>query len=289
MAAGVTTTSSLADSLPVIKAAARIVREQEGRMPQLVDRQRLAEGTGLTWEEVALSRLNDAQPISEGEEFNAPQQLVDQLLQATPQEVGFEIIMTDRVRRRISPNVFAQTGSLAGSSMARTKGKDGITQLDQFSTSFGGAGTTFAEGYIEAAVVTIEGNSTEHGVAPFFSVHHPFQRRDLAAELAPIGNISIYGGLTEDLIKNGVVEMTMGGAGIGVDAVVGADGSGDFKGGTFAKMAIVLVEGHDLETETERLVGRRADAIFMFDEYIYAERFDSGGVEQYFDATAPTS
>ena len=49
MAAGVTTTSSLADSLPVIKAAARIVREQEGRMPQLVDRQRLAEGTGLTW------------------------------------------------------------------------------------------------------------------------------------------------------------------------------------------------------------------------------------------------
>ena len=273
MAAGVTTTSSLADSLPVIKAAARIVREQEGRMPQLVDRQRLAEGTGLTWEEVALSRLNDAQPISEGEEFNAPQQLVDQLLQATPQEVGFEIIMTDRVRRRISPNVFAQTGSLAGSSMARTKGKDGITQLDQFSTSFGGAGTTFAEGYIEAAVVTIEGNATEHGVAPFFSVHHPFQRRDLSAELAPIGNISIYGGLTEDLIKNGVVEMTMGGAGIVFDA----------------KMAIVLVEGHDLETETERLVGRRADAIFMFDEYIYAERFDSGGVEQYFDATAPTS
>ncbi len=289
MAIGVTSTSSLADSLPVIKASARMIREQEGKMPQLVDRVRLAEGTGLTWEEVALSRLNDGQPVSEGEEFDAPQQLVDTLLQATPQEVGFEIIITDRVRRRISKNVLALTGTLGGNSMQRTKSKDGITQLDAFSTSFGAAGNTFAEGFIEAAVVTIQGNATERGMPPYFSLHHPFQRRDLSAELAPIGNIAVSGGLTEDLVKRGVVEMQLGGASVVFDAVTAPDTGNDFKGGTFARDAIILVEGHDLEVDTERLTGRRADAVFMFDEYIYAERFDTGGVEQFFDATAPTS
>ena len=38
MAVGNSTTGSLADSLPTIIASARNVREQEGAMPQLVDK-----------------------------------------------------------------------------------------------------------------------------------------------------------------------------------------------------------------------------------------------------------
>ena len=48
MAAGDTTTQSLADSLPTVIAAARQVREQEGVVPNLVDKVTLGEGTGVS-------------------------------------------------------------------------------------------------------------------------------------------------------------------------------------------------------------------------------------------------
>jgi hypothetical protein len=48
-----TTTGALADSLPTMIASARIVREYEGVMPQLCDKQTLAEGTGTGWNEVS--------------------------------------------------------------------------------------------------------------------------------------------------------------------------------------------------------------------------------------------
>ena len=52
MATGNTTTGSLTDSLPDVISSARIVREQEGDMPQLVEKQTLGEGIGLSWNEV---------------------------------------------------------------------------------------------------------------------------------------------------------------------------------------------------------------------------------------------
>jgi hypothetical protein len=289
MADGVSQANTLSNSLNTIVAQARVVREQQGVMPQLVDRERLAMGQGLTWREIAMQNLNDATPVSEGEEYDNPQQLAEALLTATPSEVGFELVLTDRMKKRVDKKVLGKTGGLAGASMQRTKSKDGITQLDSFSTSFGGSGTTFAEGYIESAVVTIEGNATEPGERPIYTVLHPFLKRDISAELAPIGAIAIPDGPTAALIKTGVDNGTYGGSQVFFDAVVAPDGSNDHKGGTFAKRAIVLVEGYDLYSESERLVGRRAEALYMFDEYIYIERFDTGGVEQYFNATAPTS
>ena len=49
---GWTTTSALADSLDDVRSSARIVREYEGVMPQLVDKVTLGEGVGLDWKEI---------------------------------------------------------------------------------------------------------------------------------------------------------------------------------------------------------------------------------------------
>lgn len=288
MPIGVTQTATLADSLPTMLAAARQIREQEGVMPQLVDKARLAEGTGTAWREVAFSRLADATAIDEGVEFDAPQQLADSILTGTPVEVGGEVLLTDRVRKRIDRKAFAQTGSLLGHSMQRKKAKDGIVQLDSFSTSFGGAGTTFASGYVTAAVSNIEGNATERGVKPVYTVLHRHQIRDIEADLAPVGTYPIPSGISAEVISGGF-NGRLGGSEVFADSVKAPDSSDDFKGGTFAKESIVLVQGYDLYTEEQRFPGRRATAVFMFDEYVYIERFDTGGVELYFDATAPVA
>lgn len=288
MAIGTTQTATVSNGLPTMVAKARQIREQDGVMPQLVDKATLAEGTGTAWREVAFSRLADASTISEGDEFDSFQQLATTLITGTPVEIGGATLITDRVRRRLDRKAYAQIGGLLGNMMQRKKAKDGITQLDSFSTSFGGAGTTFASGYIHAAVDQIEGNATERGVRPIRTVLHGFQRRDLSNELAPVGTYPIPDGVSQTIVSQNFAG-SIGGSEVYFDSVKAPDSANDFKGGTFSREAIVLVQGYDLYAEEDRQVGRRANAAYMFDEYVYVERADTMGIEQYFDATAPTS
>ena len=81
MAAGDTITQSLADSLDTVVASARQVREQEGVMPNLVDKVTLDEGTGTSWREISMAQLT-AQAITETTRLDNPQQMSDTYLQA---------------------------------------------------------------------------------------------------------------------------------------------------------------------------------------------------------------
>lgn len=291
MAVGQTTTGTLANSLNVMVASARQIREQRGVMPQLVDKATLAQGTGLTWREVAMQRLSDATTIGEGLSYDNDQQITDALINGTPVEVGISVVITKRVRQRIDKKALSQIGGLTGNAIQRKKAKDGITQLDAFSTSFGGAGTTFATGYVHAAVAQIEGNATEPGVPPYYAVIHRYQIRDIEADLAPVGTYPLPEGISAEVIRNGF-QGRLGGAEVFADSVTAPDSADDFKGGVFSKQAIVLVQGYNLyseELDGDDMKRKRASGMLMFDEYIYVERADSMGIELYFDATAPTS
>lgn len=291
MATGQTSTATVPNSLNTMVASARQIREQRGVMPQLVDKATLAKGTGLSWREVAFDRLSDATTIGEGFRYENDQQITDALISGTPVEVGISVVITKRVKDRIDSKAYSQIGGLAGNAIQRKKAKDGITQLDSFSTSFGGAGTTFASGYIHAAVAQIEGNATEPGEPPFYAVLHRHQIRDIEADLAPVGTYPIPDGISQEVIRNGF-QGKIGGAEVFADSVTAPDASDDFKGGVFAKRAIVLVQGYSLYSEElngDDMKRKRATGMLMFDEYIYVERADSMGIELYFDALAPTS
>ena len=120
MASGLTTTTELADSLPTIISSARIVREQADVMTQLVERQTLGVGIGLSWNEVALQKLT-AQAISENTELDNPQQIADTPFTITPTVVGIQTRITDRVAARISQNSYARIGALAQNAIERKK------------------------------------------------------------------------------------------------------------------------------------------------------------------------
>lgn len=290
MAVGINESGGFGSAINVMVASARSKREQEGVIPQLVDKATLPDNTSEKWREVAFDRLPDAVTVSEGEEFDNPFQITNDLITGTPVEVGIELIFTDKMKRRLDRKALAQTGSLGGNAMQRKKAKDGITQLDSFSTSLGGTGVTFASGYIDAAVATIVGNATERGVAPIYTLIHPFQQRALRADIiGGVGTHPIPQGISESVLTGGYTGMNIAGSSVFMDAVTAPDTAGDFKGATFAKESIVLVQGKNIYTEEERLPGRRSTAIFMFDEYVYVERADSMGVELYFDSPTPTS
>lgn len=203
MGSGNTTTTALADSLPTVIASARIVREQEGGMPQLCDKVTLGEGTGLTWNEVSFAKLT-ATAISETTVLDNPQEISDTLFSITPTVVGIETVLTDRVAARISKNAYAQIGGLAQNAIQRKKDVDGLTVLDGATTSLCGAGTTLTSGYISAAISRISSNATEVGNPPYRIVLHGYQIKDIQDELvAGVGTYVVPEGVTARVFTEG--------------------------------------------------------------------------------------
>ena len=291
MATGNTTTSSLADSIPRVIAAAIIVGEQEGGMQHLVDRQKLGEGVGTTWNEISLAKLSSAQDITESTVLDNPQQLGDSVLSVEPTVVGIMTVITDRVAARISKNAYARTGALAQNAIERKKDEDGIAVLDGFSNSYGGAGSTLTSGHVGAAMAVITGNSTEPGKAPFRCVLHPYALHDIEDEIvAGVGTYNVGEGLTARVFSEGFRGM-IAGAQVYINGNITADSSDDAKGGVFAKDAIVLVQGRGPRVVPVRAedLGGGATKLYHYDEYAYAERANHWGGELYSDCTAPTS
>lgn len=289
---GNTTTGALADSLPTIIASARQIREFEGVMSQLVDRVRLPEGTGLSWHEVALAAIN-AQLVTETTVLDNPQQLSDTIFTITPTVAGVEILITDRVAARISPNAFAQTGGLAQNAIIRKMDEDGITVLDGGSTtSSPGAGSTLTSGHIAAAVTNISSNANEPGNPPFRAVLHGFQIKDIYDELiSGVGTYPVPEGPTARVFAEGFRGI-VNGAQVFEAGNIPVSADTDAKGGVFAKEAIVLVQGRSPRAVSVRKeeIGGGATAIFHYDEYAYGERSSGNWLyEIESDVTPPTS
>ncbi len=290
MASGNTTTTNLTDSLPSWIMKARQVREFEGVVPQLVERETLGKGLGLTWNEVKFEKLT-AQAITETTVLDNPQQLSDSKFSITPTVVGIHTLITDRVGARISKIAFAKTGGLAQNAIQRKKNADGITMFDGFSNSYPGSGsTTLTSGHIGAAMALITGNSTEPGNPPYRCVLHGYQLRDIEDEItAGVGTYPIAEGLTARVFKERFRGM-IAGAQLYEDGNISTS-SNQAKGAVFAQEAIVLVEGRAPRAVTNRKdeIGGGATAIYHYDEYAYGERLDTWGVEIFSDATVPTS
>jgi len=290
MATGNTITGSLADSLPTIISSARIVREQEGVMPQLVEKVTLGEGIGLTWNEVSYAQLS-AQEVTETTELDNPQQLSDSLFTVTPTQIGIETVITDRVAARITKMGYAKLGALAQNAMQRKKDKDGLVILDGFSNSYCGAGNSLTSGHIGSAVALIKGNETEPGKDPIRCVLHSYQIHDIEDEItAATGTYELTEGLTARVFTEGY-RGKVNSAQIFEDGNITADTNDDGIGGVFAQEAIVLVQGRAPRAVAVRdeSLGGGATKVYHYDEFAYGTRLDFWGVELKSDMTVPTS
>ena len=289
---GNTTTGSLADSLDDVRSSARIVREMVGVMSQLVDKQTLGEGIGLSWQEVSLAQLT-AQAITETTELDNPQQLADTLLTITPTVVGIETFITDRVAARINKQVYAKIGTLAQNAVQRLKDKDGLTVLDSgATTSSPGAGGVLTSGHIASSKYNISSNTTEPGNPPYYSVLHGFQIKDIFDELvAGVGTYVVNEGPTARVFGQGF-DLPIAGVKVYEDGNISIDSADDAIGGVFAKEGIILVQGRAPRVVAVRKenVGGGGTTIYHYDEYAYGIRSSTNWLKEIkSDATAPTS
>ena len=293
MAAGDTITQSLADSLDTVVASARQIREQEGVMPNLVDKVTLEEGTGTSWREISMSQLT-AQAITETTRLDNPQQMSDTAFAITPTVVGIQTLITDRVAARVNKKSYAQLGSLAQNSIQRKKDEDGLAAIDGATTQLNTANASLASGFIAAAVYQISSNTTEPGNPPYRAVFHGFSLKDIWDELTAAVDTaerSDISGITARVFTEGL-RGKIAGCEIYEDGNLTIDDDGDAKGGVFAQEAIVLVQGRSPRTATIRRedIGGGATVMYLYDEYAYGERSAGNWLfEIIADATAPTS
>lgn len=295
MASGMTTTGSLADSLPEWIMSARQVREYEGVMPQLVSKETLGEGLGLTWHEVTFAQLN-AQSISETTELDNPQQLSDSDLAITPTVIGIQVRITDRVAARIAKVAYAKTGGMAQNAAQRKKDEDGITVLDSgVTTCSPGAGATMDSGRIAASVANIKGNYAgtrpEPANPPYRYVGHPMHIKDLYDELiAGVGTYVVTEGPTARVFSEGFT-LPVAGCECYADGNISVDTEDDAKGGVFPQEGIILVQGRAPRAVTVRRehIGGGATDVYHYDEYAYGIRSAQWVFEIEADASEPTS
>lgn len=296
--AGQTNVQSLADSLPTMIHSAYIVREYDGVYMRTCDTDKLPEGQGTTWQEIALQQISGQSGITENTELDNPQQLSDLLLTATPVVCGIQTRITNRAKIRIDKKVAAKLGVLAQNAITRLKDETYISTIDGATTSQPGAGNPLTSGVIGAFARQIRGNTTEPNNSPIYTVLHPFQLHDIQSEIvAGVGTYTVPNGITEEVWREGL-SGSLFGTTVYEDGNIPIDGSDDAKGGVHAKTAIVLVQGRS-PWNYEKLrpeIGGGAVDVFHYDEYVFVERNAGGGssggghlFEVYSDALAPTS
>ena len=287
---GWTTTSALEDSLDDVRSSARIVREYEGVMPNLVDKETLGEGIGPSWQEIKYDQLV-AQAVTETTELDNPQQIVDSLLTIEPTVVGLETFITDRVQKRISKKGYAKIGSLGQNAIQRKKDEDGLVLFASATgTSDPGAGVTLASGYVASASANITGNTTEPGKPPIRCVVHPFQIQVLYDELVAGVGTYISDGISARVFSQGF-NLPIAGAEVYPDGNITIDGSDDAKGGVFAQEGIILVQGRAPRVVSVRNEKRGGGGshVYHYDEYAFGIRLSSWVYLMESDATSPTS
>lgn len=291
MPTGVTTTGTLADSIPTVIQSARVIREFAGVMPRLVDRRRVGTGEGLAFNEISLSQLT-AQDITETTKLENHQQLVDTLFSLQPAQVGLSIKITDRSKRIISQNVAALIGSLGQRAMNTKKDKNLLAIGSSATTDLGTAGNPMTLGIISAASSRITGNTTEPGVdMPKYFVGKSFHMKDLYDEItAGIGTYPIPAGLTVDTFRSGFKGSVMDVEAY-VDDNITVDASDDAIAMVFGRDAIVHVERNSPTAYTDRdnSYGGGADVMYMYDEYGTGIRQQVWVYAATADVTAPTS
>lgn len=285
-------TTQLDNSLPTVMASARIVREQEGDMPALVERRRLKEGTGNVWHEVSYSKLT-AMAVNETTSNDNIQQLSDADFPITPTMTQIATAITDKVGRNITKNGLREIGALGQNAMQRKKNIDGLTAIDGTGSSqLGTAGASMTFGLVAAAVANIRGNTTEPGHGPYRFVAHPFQMKDIYDQFtAPVGTYDISEGASARVFKEGFKGMISEAQAFeNGDLTIDSD-SDDAKAGVFAKEGMVLVEEMSPRMETERMprLGGGSTIITHTDSFAYGIRQNQWVHEIISDATAPTS
>ena len=169
------TTGNLENAQNIIIAAARYTEEHNAPAMNLIEQFTLPKGSKQVTVpkvgQMSMSDLVDGQDIIDEEDIGMT------TVDLTANEVGAKIVLSDKLVRQSTENVFSMIGRQLGDGMARKKDTDVTALYSGCSTDIGSAGRSMSLANVSATVAYARGNKFGPNV---YIVQHPFAVWDIA-------------------------------------------------------------------------------------------------------------
>jgi len=280
------TTGNLENAQKTIIAAANYTEEHNA--PALAQIESFTLGKGekqVTVPKVGQMSMSDLQ---DGVDIIDEEDIGMTTVDLTASEVGAKIILTDKLVRQSSPNVFSIIGRQLGDGMARKKDEDVVALYSGFSTDIGSAGRSMSLANVSATVAYAKGNKFGSQV---YINHHPFSVWDIAnTAVTASTTYPVPHGWSEDLLGNFFSGLRpINGVPIFEDGNISIDSDDDAVGVCADKTALAVLKSVETRTERQRDASLRATEVVMTADYGVFELDDSKGVALTLDASTPAT
>ena len=247
------TTGNVENAQKIIIATARFTEEHNAPALALIEQFTLPKGAKqVTVPKVAqmdVSDLQDGRDIVDEEEIGMT------TVDLTASEVGAKVILTDKLVRQMSDNVFTMIGRQLGDAMARKKDKDVLdlyTNLND-GTKLGATTKELTADNIVACISVAKANKFGNQL---YILHHPNAVAALAASAAATASATsseMTSGWSVDLLKNFYSGLRpINGVSIFEDGNISEDGNGDGIGVIADKTAMAALTSMETRTERQR-------------------------------------
>jgi len=267
---------------------ARFTEEHNAPMTNLVERFTLEKGSDtMVVPKVGQMVMDD---LVDGQDMVSEQDIGMTTVSVAASEVGGKVIITDKLLRENTNNIFSMVGRQLGDGMARKKDTDLLNLLSALNsgTDLGAAGRIFtaenATRLIQAAKAGKYGSNTR-------VVHHPSAMFRLASDLNTIGNSAATAkqfpsGFVQARLENFFTGIRLGGVPFFEDGNITEDAANDGVGAIFDMGAIGLLTSVGMRRERQRDASLRGWEVVLTADYGAFEIDDTKGAPATFEVSA---
>ena len=283
------TTGSLENAQRTIISSARYTAEHNAPALALIEHFTLGKGNSTVTVpkvgKMTISDLTDGQDIVDEEEIGMT------TVDLTASEVGAKVILTDKLVRQTSQNVFSMIGRQLGEGMARKK-DNAVTAL--YTSTNGGdnlGATTKVMSAVNFAGAIAYAKGNNFG-SQLYAVHHPFAVYAFvkSAAVSPGGSYPVPDGWTADLLKDFFVGLRpLNGVPLFEDGNITVDGTSDAIGFIGNKDCLGVLESVKEKTERQRDASMRATEVVITSDYGVFELDATRGAGMKYAAGTPSS
>lgn len=281
-----TTASSEYDQITnTIISAARFTEEATTVMKGLVTNFTMPKGAS-TYRVPRFSTVSAA-ALTEGIALTASQNLTVSKVDCTTDEAGLKCIITDKLMRECTEDVYRAAGKVMGDAIGRYIDEQLLALLDGFSTNtLGNTTKLMDEEVLIGAVGILEGNKATR---PYYCVHHPYAYHHFVKSVAVAAlSYAFPSDSPNKMIKDHYFKtLAMYTVDLYKDANLTIDSSDDAKGAMFSKEALCITTSLAPTVEKARDMDLRALGILEVVDFGVNELMDAYGVELYFAAAKP--
>jgi hypothetical protein len=291
---GVTRTTELNELVKRAVTAARFTLQGKAFVRNtLTDKQNLPGNTDTSLKVPKLTQV-EAFALTEGVDMTQAQRVKDSVVTITPEEVGVQVIITDKQMQTSSEDSRTKIGQVMGNAMAKKMERDTMALFSGFDTDLGSAAAGFDHDDIGRGRSNIRGSTVEPNDGRTVCVLHPHHSFDIYQDLTEDPQAgtdtsvsSIPSGMSQDIYR----EHHLGklhGTDLFESSLMAVDASDDAVAAVYTPDALITVDFKPPALRPERDESRRAVELNLVSDYGQSEYSGIWGFAITADASAQT-